>query len=316
MTLYTQGQCLKTLKEDEGAYWRDRCTCVTKKDRTDLCNKCSRSACFCEADSMVARVWLCQGREFTGSFPVEFATFYDDTTDCCSMSSDELGCGMNNDVCTVLDRSYKVWCCECVIYNERDLMSVSDLSASFNINNVRVRVSKSLDVKCFGVVLDRILYFFKIEDVYECCCDSICRKGMLQKVCCSTVDVLCCYDVVSVLCKVLNRVCNCCCTGSYCKCCCTAFKCCDSLLKNVLCRVCQTSVDVTCICKSETSCCMIAVTEYIRRCLVNRNCSCIGNRIRLFLSYVKLKCFKFEFSVFLIFCGGRKKLFLPTAYCI
>ena len=37
------------------------------------------------------------------------------------MAADEFGCGMNNDVCTVLDRSYKVWCCECVIYNERDL---------------------------------------------------------------------------------------------------------------------------------------------------------------------------------------------------
>ena len=97
---------------------------------------------------------------------------------------------------------------------------------------------------------------------------------------CSTVDVLCRYDMVTVLCQVLNGVGDSCCTGSYCKSCYTAFQCCDSLFKYIFCRVGQTSVNVTCICQSETCCCMIAVTEYIRRSLINRNCSCISNRIR------------------------------------
>ena len=121
---------------------------------------------------------------------------------------------------------------------------------------------------------------------------------MLQKVCCSTIDVLCCYNMISVLCKVLNGVCDSCCSGSYCKCCCTTFQCCDSFFKNIFGRVGQTSIDVTCIGQSETCCCMIAVAEYIRRSLIDRNCSCVSNRIRTFLSYMKLKCFKFEFSVF------------------
>ena len=90
------------------------------------------------------------------------------------------------------------------IYNKRNLMSVCNLSACLNVNNVRVRISKSLDVKCFGVVLDCILYLFKIEDINKCCCDSVCRKCMLQKVCCSTVDILCCYDMISILCKVFD----------------------------------------------------------------------------------------------------------------
>ena len=64
MTLYTKRQCFKSLKEDEGAYRRNGSTCVTKKDCTDLCNKCSRSACFCKAYTMVAWVWLCQGCKF------------------------------------------------------------------------------------------------------------------------------------------------------------------------------------------------------------------------------------------------------------
>ena len=195
---------------------------------------------------------------------------------------------MYNDVCAVFDRSYKVRCSKCVIYNKRDLMCVSDLCDSFNINYIRVRVSKCFNVNSFCVVLDCVLYFFKVEYINECCCDSVSRKCMLKKVCCSTVDVLSCYDVVTLLRKILDCVCDRCSTGCYCKCCGTTFKCCDSLLEYIFCRVCKTSVNVTCIFKSETSCCVIAVSEYVRRCLVDRYCSCICNRIRAFLSYVKL----------------------------
>ena len=288
MTLYTKRQCLKSLKEDEGAYRRNCCSCITEKDRTDLCNKCSRSACLCEAYAMIAWVWLCKGREFTGCLPVELTALYDNSTNCCSMSADKFCCGMNYDICTILDRSYKVWCCKCVIYNKRNFMFVSNIRDCFDIYNIRIRISESLDVNSFCILLDRILYFLRIEDVYECCCYAVCRKGMLKEIEASAVDIFCRYDVISLLCKVLDRVCDSCCTGCYCKCCGTTLKCCDPLLEYVLCRVCKTSVNVTGICKSETCCCMIAVAEYIGRCLVDRYCSCICNRIRLFLSYVKL----------------------------
>ena len=98
---------------------------------------------------------------------------------------------------------------------------------------------------------------------------------MLKKVERSSVNILCRYDVISLLSQVLDRVCDRCCSGCYCKCCCTTFKSCDSLLKYIFCRVCQTSVNVSCISQSETVCCMLAVAEYIGRCLVDRYCSCI-----------------------------------------
>ena len=288
MTLYTERQCLKSLKEDEGAYWRNGCSCVTEKDCTDLCNKCSRSACFCEAYAMIAWVWLCKRCKFAGCLPVELTTLYDHTTNSSSVATDEFCCGMNNDICAVLNRSYEVWCCKCIIYNKRNFMFVSDFCKSLNIYNIRIWVSKSLNINSFCVLLDRILHFLEIEYINKCCCDSVCRKRMLQKVCCTAVNIFGCYNVISLLCKILDRVCDSCCTGCYCKCCGATLKCCDPLLEYILCRVCKTSVNVTGICKSETCCCMIAVAEYIGRCLVDWYCSCICNRIRLFLSYVKL----------------------------
>ena len=167
-------------------------------------------------------------------------------------------------------------------------MLMCDICKSFNINYIRVRVSKSLDVNCFCIFLNCILNFFQIENVNKCCCNSIIRKCMLKKVERSSINILCRYDVISLLSQILNCICDCCCTGCYCKCRRTAFKRCDSFLEYIFSRVCKTSVNVTCICKSETCSCMIAVSEYIRRCLIDWYCSCICNRIRTLLSYVKL----------------------------
>ena len=89
------------------------------------------------------------------------------------MTADEFCCRMNNDICTILDRSYKVRCCKCVIYNKRDFMFVSDVCKRLDIYNIGVRVSKSLDVNSFCVFLDRIFYFLKVEYINKCCCDSV-----------------------------------------------------------------------------------------------------------------------------------------------
>ena len=167
-------------------------------------------------------------------------------------------------------------------------MLMCDICKSFNINYIRVRVSKSLDVNCFCIFLNCILNFFQIEDVYECCCDSVVRKCMLKKVERSSVNVLCRYDMISLLSQVLDCICDSCCSWCNCKCCWTTFQCCNSLFKYILCRVCQTSVNISCISQSKTVCCMLAVPEYIRGCLIDRYCSCISYRIRLLLSYVKL----------------------------
>ena len=41
-------------------------------------------------------------RSNTGCFPVKLTTVYDNTTDTCSMSANELSCRMDNDICTML----------------------------------------------------------------------------------------------------------------------------------------------------------------------------------------------------------------------
>ena len=126
---------------------------------------------------------------------------------------------MNNNISSIFDWSYKVRCCKCVIYNKGDLVCMRNLCNTLNIYYIRVRISKCFDINCFCVVLDCVLYFFRIKYINKCCCNSISRKCMLKQVCCSTIDILGCYDMVTLLCKVLDRICDRSCTGCYCKCC-------------------------------------------------------------------------------------------------
>ena len=135
MTLYTKRQCFKSLEEDKGAGHGEMVAPVSRRRIARIfVTNAAGPHCFCKADSMIARVWLCQGREFTGCFPVEFTAVYDHTTDGCSMSTDEFGCRMNNDICTVLNRSYQVRSCKCVIYNQRDLMCYERFLRSASIS--------------------------------------------------------------------------------------------------------------------------------------------------------------------------------------
>ena len=204
------------------------------------------------------------------------------------MAADEFGCGMNNDVCAILDRTNEVWSCEGIIDNQRNLVLMCNFCKCFDIDNIRVRVSEGLDIDGFCVLLNGCANLIQIEYINKCGADAVLWKGVCQQVVGTAVDVLCGYDVVALLSQVDDGVVDGCCSGSYCKCRNAALQCCHSLLEDVLCRISQTTVDVSCILKSESCCRVIGVIEYERRGLIDRHCSCSGCRIWIFLSYVKL----------------------------
>ena len=83
---------------------------------------------------MVGRVGFCEPGELAGTDPVKLTGVDDDTTDGGSMSADELGCRVDNDISTVLDGSYKVRCSECIIYYKGNIVLVGDLCDSLDID--------------------------------------------------------------------------------------------------------------------------------------------------------------------------------------
>ena len=84
---------------------RKSCTHITKKDGTDICDKCCRCAVLSKAYTMIRYVWLNKPWILITGCPVKVTAVYDHTTDGCSMTADELCCRMNNNICTILDRT-------------------------------------------------------------------------------------------------------------------------------------------------------------------------------------------------------------------
>ena len=159
MTFYTQWKCFKSLKKDKCVDWRKGSTCISEENCTDFCNKCCRTCCLCEADAVVAWVWFNQWREFAGCFPVKLTAVYDNTTDGCSVSADELCCWMNNDICAIFDWTDKVWCTECIINYKRNLVFVCNLCNFFDINDIGIWIAECFDEYCLCVVLNGISDF-------------------------------------------------------------------------------------------------------------------------------------------------------------
>ena len=57
------------------------------------------------------------------------------------MSTEELGCRMNNYICTMLNGTKPVGCTEGIIYNEWNIVLMSNLSQSINIRDITVGVT-------------------------------------------------------------------------------------------------------------------------------------------------------------------------------
>ena len=160
------------------------------------------------------------------------------------MTTDKLCCGVYYYVCTVLDWSYKIRCCKCIINNKRNLMLVRNLCNFLNINNLWVWISQRLDENQLCILLDSALNLFIIKWIYECCVDTIWYKCMCQQIVGTTIDIFCCNNMITCKCQILDCICNSCCARSNCKCCNTTLKAGNSLLKYILSRISQSSVNV------------------------------------------------------------------------
>ena len=88
------------------------------------------------------------------------------------MASYELGCRMNNNVCSMFYRSYQIWRCKCVIDNKRNLVCMCNACNLFYINNIGIRISESLDKYSLCVILYCAFYLVIIKWVYKCCGNS------------------------------------------------------------------------------------------------------------------------------------------------
>ena len=163
---------------------------------------------------------------------------------------------------------------------------MSDLCQALDVYHIRVGIAQGLDVESLGVLPEACFDPVIIGRSHESSSHTVVHQGMRQQIVGSAVYIICRNNVISLFCQVLDRIADGCCSAGYCQSCGTALQCRNTLFEDTLGRVAQTAVDLTGIFQSEACCCMVAVAEYIGRCLINGNGSRTGHGIGLLLSHM------------------------------
>ena len=204
------------------------------------------------------------------------------------MSAEKLCCRMDNNICTMLNRTDEIWCTESIINHKRNTMLMCKLAKRIDIGNITVGIAKCFDIDGSCIILNSRFDFFKVVDVYKTCCNTKVRKRMRQQIITATIDRFLYNKVTAVLTECLKSVGDSRCTGGKSQSCNATLKCCHTLFENILCRVSKSAVYVTCISKTEACGSVFAVMEHIRSGCVNWYRTGIGCGIRIFLTYMEL----------------------------
>ena len=250
-------QSFCSLQKKEGIERRNCRTLVAKKNCADVGYKSSRSYCICKRNAVVAWIWFSNRCILAGFLPVKLAGVNNYTAKSRSVAANKFCSRMNNNVCSVFNRTDKEWSSKSVVYNNRKTMLVCKSCNGINVRNVGIGIAKCFKINSLCVGLDCSLYFRKIVGIYKSGLHTVKRQSVSKKIVASAVNCLLCNNVLSLLSKSLNRIGNCRRTACNRKSRNAALKSRNALFKNILCGICKTAVNVTRISQTKTVCRML-----------------------------------------------------------
>ena len=298
MSLEAEGESLHALQKQESIEGRDRGSCIAQEDGTDVSDKGRGTDRIIERDPVIAGVGLGDLGIPASGLPVEFSGLYDNAAQGRSVSPDEFGRRVNHDISSVFDRADQVGSSESIVNDKGQSVAVGDLRDRVDIRDVAVRVSQCLQIDSPGVFLNSVFNLFQIVGIHKGRRDPELGQSVGEQVEAAAVNSLLSYDMSPVRRQRLNGICDR--RGSRCQSqtCASTLEGGQSLFQHVLCGIGQSSIDITGIRKAETVSSMLTVVKHIGSGLINRHRAGIRGRICLFLSDMKLKCFKSIFAHF------------------
>ena len=207
------------------------------------------------------------------------------------MTSDKFRSGMDHNVRFIFYGPHQVRCSKGRIYDQGNVMPVSDPGQLFQIRHIRMGISQSLCKNRFCIFpyfLFKSLFILRI-------CKAGCntagqRKGMGQKIISSSIDPFGGYDMFPCFCQGLKSIGNGCRSRSSSQSPRSSLQSRHSLFKYFLCGIGQPSVNISRLLESKPFCSLATAVKHIRSGGVNRNCPGPCCRIRLFLSRMHLFC--------------------------
>ena len=208
------------------------------------------------------------------------------------MAADELGCGVDHDVCAVLNGADQVGGAEGVVNDQGQAVTVGDLGNGVDIGDVGIGVAQGLNVDGLGVGLDGGFYLLQIVGIHEGGGDAVLGQGVGQQVAGAAVDGLLRHNVLPLAGQGLDGIDNGCSAGGHGQAGGAALQGCNALLENILGGVGQAAIDVAGIRQAEPVGGVLTVVEDVRGGGVNGYCPGIAGRVCLLLTDVQLKGLK------------------------
>ena len=289
MAVDAQRQGLGALEQNPGVKRANASALVTQQDGADIGREGSRAGSLGKRDTMVGGVGLGDLRILAARLPVKVAAIDNHATQRGAVAANELSCGVDDDVGTMLQRTEQIRGAEGVVDDDWQAMLLGDLGDSVDVGNVGVGVTERLEVNDRGVVLDGALDLVQVVGIDKRGLDAKLRERMLQQVVGTTVDGLLSHHVVTGLGKSLQGIGDSSSTGGDGEAGHAALECGDTVLEDALGGVGQTAVDVTGVGKAKAVGGVLGVAEHIARGLIDRHSTGVGCRIGALLANVQLQ---------------------------
>lgn len=138
---------------------------------------------------------------------------YDDAAQRGSVSAEELGCGVNNQIRAVLNGPDQVRCTKGIIHHQRQAVAVCQFSQRIDVGNIAVGISQGFNIDGPGVWLNSALHLVQVVDIHKAGGDAEIGQRMSQQIIAASVDGLLRHDVPPIQCQGLNRIGNSGCAG-------------------------------------------------------------------------------------------------------
>ena len=289
MTVDAQRQGLGALEQNPGVKRANASALVTQQDGADIGREGGRAGSLGKRDAMVGGVGLGNLRVLSARLPVKVAAIDNHAAQRGAVAANELGCGVDDDVGTMLQRTEQIRGAEGVIDDNRQTVLLGDLGDGVDVGDVGVGVAERLEIDDRGAVLDGALDLFQVMGIDEGGLDTKLGERVLQQVVGTAVDGLLGHHVVTGLGKSLQGIGDGSSAGGDGKTCHATLEGDDTVLKDALGGVGQTAVDVTGVGKTKAVGGVLGVAEHIARGLVDRHGTGVGCRIGALLANVKLQ---------------------------
>ena len=289
MTVDAQRQGLGALEQDPGVKRANASALVTQQDGADIGREGGRAGSLGKRDAMVGGIGLGDLRILAARLPVKVAAIDNHAAQRGTVTANELGRGVDDDIGAMLQRTEQIRGAEGVIDNNRQAMLLGNLGDGVDVGDVGVGVAERLEIDDRGVVLNGTLDLVQVVGVDEGGLDTKLGERVLQQVVGTAVDGLLGDHVVTSLGKSLQGIGDGSGTGGDGKTGHATLERGNTVLEDALGGVGQTAVDVTGVGKTKAVGGVLGVAEHIARGLVDRHGTGIGCGIGALLANVKLQ---------------------------